>query len=64
MQLAPFLGAIQVFDEANFYRACYHINGKSFHSLQQYEAMPLSKFQLLVSIHLEAVENERKAWER
>jgi hypothetical protein len=64
MPLTAFLGEIIGFDEENFLRAVYWINGRSFSNLKQYERMPLSKIALMVKIHIAAVEAEAKAWEK
>ncbi|WP_180267320.1 hypothetical protein [Nostoc linckia] len=44
-------------------RIVYFINGKSFQGLEEYKRIPLDTLKLMIDIHLEAVEAERKAWE-
>ncbi|NDJ20955.1 hypothetical protein GS682_04705 [Nostoc sp. B(2019)] len=45
-------------------RIVYHINGKSFNGVNDYKDIPLDTLQSMVAIHIEAVEAERKAWEK
>jgi hypothetical protein len=43
---------------------CYYLSGKSFAGFEQYENVPLQRFHKMLAIHLEAVEIEKKAWEK
>lgn len=39
------------------------MNGRNFLNIEQYENIPLTRLSMMVNIHIESVEAERKAWE-
>lgn len=42
----------------------YYLNGKSFNGLHHYEELPLYRLEMMLEIHLEAIEAEKKAYKR